>query len=568
MECCQLLTRDGVSPVLPGAPVRLASRYGMFFGTGHRELDAMPEILKSAAKPPEPAVKRQLVEVPAVEIAAPAPVSADVMPQAVASTTIFPLGFLICDADTLPRSRGVHWPGVRARWIRHHLNGFSLWVDPEAGFLRRTSDSGHVIVIGDAFSTAGRPVSQVADEVLRTGDWSSMADLSGRFAILLITGDRCRIAHDPFGSRSVFYRRHGGFAAASHAVLLGDAYNHPRDKAVAAFMKLRGYRERTVKYLPGDMTVYEGIHALVPNNAYDSADGRLHRYWPSRPRRDTTMAQFMAAMDRYYDAFIPFVKSRYRPVLFGITGGVDSRAVFAAFLAKGVPIEGVTWTGGYLDPAERPTVDRIVEDFGLPHRYLDMKAGEDAGIAAEAGVNSGNFRGGSKLTASMATMRSAPGAVFVRGYGGEILRGFYHLAKRNPKGLDALSARRSDGPAITAETLMRLYSSSSRGFTKDPAYADACTGFFEGFIERANYAQLEGLGFDLRDIFYWEHRMGMWGAAMLNEMDRAVYSLVGLNGRELYETALGLPDTERLTKALLEHVVSRYHKALGSIPYS
>lgn len=572
MEYCQLLTRDGVSPVLPGAPVRLASRYGVFFGTGHREIDAMPEILDSAAAPPRPAA-----ESPASENAPPAPVPAPPprVPAAKGSAApaatpdaLFRAGFLVCDGRTLPRSGGVHWPEVRARWTRHDLGGFLLWTDPEAGLLRRNSEKGQAVVIGDAFSVAGRSVTDAADELLRTGDWAAIADLGGRFAVLLIEGDRCRVAHDPFGSRSVFWRRGGGFAAASHAALLGDAYNHRRDRAVADFMKLRGYRDRTVKYLPGDMTVYEGIHALVPNTAYDSAEGRPRRYWPTRPRRTATMDRFMSALDRYFDAFVPFVRNRHDPVLFGITGGVDSRGVFAAFLGKGVPIEGVTWTGGYLKPAERPTVDRIVAEFGIPHRYLDLDPGADPGIAAAAAVNSGHFRGASKLTASMAMTGLPRDAVFVRGYGGEILRGFYDLPSRNPKGLGLPSERGRRGPSMTPEGLARLYSSSARGFTKEEPYAEACAGFFEGFMERAEYARLEGLGYDLRDIFYWEHRMGMWGAAMLNEMDPAVYSLVGLNGREIYETAFGLPDRERLDKALIERVVSRCHKALGAVPYS
>jgi FkbM family methyltransferase len=47
MEYCELLTREGVSPVLPGARIRLATRFGAFYGTGHQEIDRMPQILVS-----------------------------------------------------------------------------------------------------------------------------------------------------------------------------------------------------------------------------------------------------------------------------------------------------------------------------------------------------------------------------------------------------------------------------------------------------------------------------------------------------------------------------------------
>jgi len=55
---------------------------------------------------------------------------------------------------------------------------------------------------------------------------------------------------------------------------------------------------------------------------------------------------------------------------------------------------------------------------------------------------------------------------------------------------------------------------------------------------------------------------------MLNEMDGAVYSTVGLNSRPLYEAAFGLPDEVRLTKALLTSVVALYDERLAAIPHT
>lgn len=51
--------------------------------------------------------------------------------------------------------------------------------------------------------------------------------------------------------------------------------------------------------------------------------------------------------------------------------------------------------------------------------------------------------------------------------------------------------------------------------------------------------------------------MGMWGAAMHNEMDAAVLSLTGYNSRRLYALALGLPREQRLSKDLLRNLTHR-----------
>ena len=64
-------------------------------------------------------------------------------------------------------------------------------------------------------------------------------------------------------------------------------------------------------------------------------------------------------------------------------------------------------------------------------------------------------------------------------------------------------------------------------------------------------------GYEPSDLFYWEHRMGMWGACMLNEMDPAMPSLVGFGPRRLYAAAFGLPDTERFGKELQARLLER-----------
>jgi hypothetical protein len=87
-------------------------------------------------------------------------------------------------------------------------------------------------------------------------------------------------------------------------------------------------------------------------------------------------------------------------------------------------------------------------------------------------------------------------------------------------------------------------------------------------MERANYDErLMGWGFDLNDVFYWEHRMGMWGAAMHNEMDPVMLSMTGFNSREVYEAGFGMDSGKRLTKTLLLEVIRRYDEPMAEIPY-
>ena len=124
---------------------------------------------------------------------------------------------------------------------------------------------------------------------------------------------------------------------------------------------------------------------------------------------------------------------------------------------------------------------------------------------------------------------------------------------------------------LAASELLRLYGAP---FTRvRPEHADdadarrIALAAFEGFMVRANYDErLVNSGFDLNDVFYWEHRMGMWSAAQHNELDPATPSLTGYNSRRVYEAAFGMNPPERLTKELLREVIRRYDPPMAEIP--
>lgn len=134
------------------------------------------------------------------------------------------------------------------------------------------------------------------------------------------------------------------------------------------------------------------------------------------------------------------------------------------------------------------------------------------------------------------------------------MRGFYNLRARPMQDLQP-------------ETLVSAYGSSIRGVKPGNEYKVSCAEFFAAFRDRGNYEGIESFEYDPNDIFYWEHRMGMWGSAMLNEMDPAVYSIVGFNSRQLYATTFAMDPEQRLKKELLKDVIARHDEELGSIPY-
>ncbi len=454
-------------------------------------------------------------------------------------------GFLCHHADDRPES-GARASLRRAAWSSRSCEDFVIRLHPETRIEIHRRAEGAVVVIGDAYSQSEASLADLLVAVPWEDPWPALDLVGGRYAVLFLSGGRMRVAHDAFGARSLFYRP-GHNAAASHARLLARAYGLAPSRTAAGLMERPEYGARTVKYLPGDLTAFEDVFALTPNNFWDG--DKTHRYWPRRPRTETTAAEFLAEVETLFRYFVPFILSRYVPV-FGITGGIDSRAAFAPFGRKFL---GVTWTH-YFPRSERPVVERLIEHLALDHTFVSRSHYEAGNFFRAAGRNNGGLRPGDCLYEGMAAKFSTPGNVFIRGYGGEILRGF-------PAYQDLI-------PSLSARDMTIAYGSSIRKVAPTEEYQTSCEEVFAAFRVRANYAGLEAYRHKPMDHFYWEHRMGMWGASMLNEMDGAVYSTVGLNSRPLYEAAFGLPDEVRLTKALLTSVVALYDERLAAIPHT
>ncbi|MDQ3572869.1 MAG: hypothetical protein M3383_08435 [Actinomycetota bacterium] len=502
---------------------------------------------------------------------------------------LFRFGFLCVPAPGVPRTHPI-WNDLAGQWPSLEVEGLIIYGHPEAPLERYEGTGGRAVLIGEAFASAGTVASVITDLFAADEDddfFAAFNRLSGRFVLLFFKGSIQRALHDPIGSRSLYYRSGQEIGIGSHAELVARTLGHRRSAEVREILNSEEYRSRTVKYLPGDLTVYAGVHGLAPNNYYDIRAGRTVRYWPRRSRRETGFEQFRTALDGHLAALASHLRDRHTPIL-GVTGGIDTRTIIAAFNRFELPFHGATWLRGKggADERERSIIDGLTAAGSFEHTYMDLSRmnGELRSIARLAKRNAGRFGQPSRTTAHLDKHFGRSGAAFVRGYGAEILRGFYNLPggsssaarQRSPGSLRArigrhLGRRRTRPVAVSQPTpaaLLNAYDSSMRLPHPGPEHTRLGLAAFEGFAARASFDQrLAGFGFDLSDIFYWEHRMGMWGSAKHNEMDPALLSIAGFNSRSVYEAAFGTAPQERLTKELLLRVISRYDQELAGMPF-
>ncbi|MDF2754369.1 MAG: hypothetical protein K0S82_2752, partial [Gaiellaceae bacterium] len=205
-----------------------------------------------------------------------------------AGEPLYRFGFICFAAADHPEGDRT-WAEIAASWRRVEVDEFVVYHHHETPLRYQRGDGGSVVLIGHAFAVpADRTVEAVLNELVAAETdelfFERLDALSGRFSLLVLKDSAKRVFHDPIGSRSLFYRASGAFCVSSHAELIANAFGHRRSQAVRELMATDRYMKRDVKYLPGDLTVYEEVYALVPNNYYDVAGAKTVRYWPRRDR--------------------------------------------------------------------------------------------------------------------------------------------------------------------------------------------------------------------------------------------------------------------------------------------
>ena len=466
-----------------------------------------------------------------------------------AQRRLFRFGFICFAATDAPRNDDDTWAVICDSWPEMLLGNFVVRRHPETQLRERIAGTRHVVLIGDAFVVgAGDPLALAA---VATGD--DLLDLldrmSGRFALLILDGDGGQLFHDGLGTRMMFYTTAGAFAVATHAPLLACAFGaRPLVESV-----LTG-----LPYLPGDLTMFQGIYALPPNHRYDIATRRVIRYWPRKSRARSDFDNFFRALDDHCQALIEFVRAPRRPLL-SLTGGLDSRLLVSAFHHHGADFSTLTFRNFHFESWEAEPVAEMIRYLPVHHDDLHEFNDIENAFTRIGARNSGRHKGVRQAIVSGLWRRygNSPGAMFVPGLGAGAIRGFYNLGEFPMRDLSASEMCRMFISGGTTEKIP----------PRNPTGLRTIMAAFEGFCERAGYQQFDPQGFDVNDIFFLEHRAGLSESAGVIEVDVAVPSIFGLNNRAVFEEAYGLPDDERLSKELFLSVIHRYDAHIATVPF-
>lgn len=446
---------------------------------------------------------------------------------------------------------------VGDNWDRFRIGSWHFNVHPALSVSYATQGEFSVTVLGDAIDLENALDSSaaVAMGLVRTLGHSeseaikTIAYLAGRFTIVLETPTRSVIMTDCAGTMPTFWHHSAGNTIlSSHVHLVGELTGAPLDKVGIGYVPMaRKMETKGTLYTPGIRTPFVGVRPILPNHLLSLADSVDHvRYYPFTDTDldrdpDSTFERFQHLFTTHTE-----ILAKRGKIGLSVTGGLDSRAAMAAALPF-LDSDTSAWT--YIFPHDPPSgmvLDAINGSAlafaaGIRHRLLPAQESQNQEFAAA-------------YKRSFAYTRQMP----------RLPHTYFDHVPRDTLQLQCMVAEvgtgfyknRKGSPSI--ERLSYLYCPFPFGQTQEVR---------EAWEMHAEYAPLPEEGpVDFHDLFYWETRIGRWGALRIQEIDMAHQIISPFNARGIIEALQGPDLSQRRNKQALRRFITLKAPHLDTVP--
>lgn len=411
---------------------------------------------------------------------------------------------------------------VLNHWNCYRINNFYLYGHPDLSLVINNG----LALIGNIFDYEHPEKDNSAilyDIDCITGDRSelffTMKKYAGCYVLLHTKNSEPIIFHDARGTREIYYCTQENLIVCGSQPNLIAALSNPKLKKTSNPQLLDFYYNFVEdSQWVGDETIYDGIKHLLPNHYLNLSTKNVHRYWPDKTLKKMSLEESVQKSCSYLHGVMEAIVNR-QPVMMAITAGNDSRILLAA--AKKhlrdifffVNDEGI----GPENPDIKIPVD-IFNHIKVPFAIHNVENTVDPAF------NDAFLK--STLLAEK-TRVSYIYNVFYRNYSEKLLiLGVSEIARiffgHEPKKLSH-------------------YRLASKLGNQNSAYALAQCNNMKKNLE----ADAKKYGINVMTLFYWEQRLGNWGASKNTESLIAIEKVDPFNSHFLYETLLSTDEKYR-----------------------
>ena len=393
-------------------------------------------------------------------------------------------------------------------------NQYCLYYHPELNIASVTTQSVKIIGLGH-FLDPTRTQASDSEILSDLGQAAvgfaelenALARLGGRWALIATLGRATRIYHDAGGLKPVFYcgKAEQGMSVASQPALLAAIGITEPD------YELRQQYEACAPQVswPIYAIPYQGVTQLLPNHTLDVQTGKSIRYWPKEPIQSHPVDVLANSMANMLSSIIKAATYRRRCVM-SLTGGYDTRLLLACAYNCLDEIDFFTIKSPYTPYYDLEIPRKIAKKKNL--QYVIIEEETDDAYVDILGGNVGDMYHDPSISKAKSFAVYVGDRFHLTGMTSELNRCYYYKNGMHPA-------------ALTADVLSRR-----ARFDDNPI---ARRGIAKWLDEAPSHFNI-----NLLDLFYWEHRLGVWGSCGLTFREAIIDQIPPMNCREFIQLGL------------------------------
>jgi hypothetical protein len=341
-------------------------------------------------------------------------------------------------------------------------------------------------------------------------------DLCGRYVIVFNFSGKTGLLNDLIGSRSVYWCIHQNTVwCASQPSTLARLLGIEEDPSpiVRAYLERDMFASGEGCWI-GDGTKYLGVKHLLPNHYLDFEKKRSIRYWPVNTLEPLDVAYASRKSAEILENTMLAATHRFQ-LCMAITAGWDSRCMLAATrYVRSKIYYYIQQYGGMTDNHPDIRVPRkLTQKLGIPFHIIECSDYQDEAFDTALEMNVFVIHNPAKKVLYRSFYQDSQGKVNASGNISDLCRTTYGI-----------------NPVHEIKDLLAL-----EGLSDSEYAADSLKEWYA-----KTKSKCDALGYNLRDLFFWEQQLGNWGSMFAAELDIAIDEFYPFGTRRLVEMILAV----------------------------
>jgi hypothetical protein len=410
-------------------------------------------------------------------------------------------------------------------WKMLELKDYYLYTHPDSEITKVCCNNLDLILIGNIIDPKLPDIT--TDEILENISsfnyidelTESLYGLVGRFVLIINKKGEYLFFNDACGLKHVFYTEcKGSLYVASQPLLLKLVCDVREGVNYQEYYSSKYVKSNLEHWIPSGVSLYENVYHLVPNHYLTSNGPKQVRYWPVKRLKKQSLESSMLKFSDLLEKTMLAANKKYKLAI-TLTAGWDSRILLSS--CKAIHEELWFYTLKYRDlnlASDDISIPyKISSNLGLKHTVIDCNKPLDDKFGMIYKNNTDIAHADWGQVAHGMSEQFPTDRIAVKGNCSEVGRCFYWPQGKHSK--------------ITIQDFLNIeFQWENISFIK----SRISEWYEELSQDEVNF------GYDLYDLFYWEHRMGSWQAQSQLEWDIVQDAFTPFNNRELLDILLSV----------------------------